>query len=143
MALELEKIMKIVNWMILGLVAQCFALNVSAQNKLEFSGECNYPESPAFDAAVWTYAAGVDGSTATEAQMLTFQKEMKDYLALGNAFLECLDNEESDMDTSASAEDQEEFKAKITQTYNAVVDEMNAVADQFNTALRAYKSQNK
>ena len=44
---------------------------------------------------------------------------------------------------NASADQLEEFKAKITLSYNAVVDEMTAIADQFNTALKAYKNQNK
>ena len=119
-------------WMILVLAAQFVTFNVLAQDKLEFSGNCSYPDKP----------TGVDGSTVTEAQMLTFQKNMKDYLAKGNTFLECIEKEEGMMTTKASAEEQEEFKARITQTYNAVVDEMNAIADEFNTALRAYKNQN-
>ena len=119
-------------WIILVLAAQFVAFNVFAQEKLEFSGNCSYPDKP----------AGVDGSTATEAQMLKFQKNMKDYLAKGNTFLECIDKEEGKMNTNVSAEEQEEFKARITQTYNAVVDEMNAIADEFNTALRGYKNQN-
>lgn len=118
--------------MILLVVAQGLAFNVSAQDKLEFSGNCTYPDKP----------RGADGSTATEAQMLDFQKAMKDYLALGNAFLECLDKEEGMMTKDATEEQAQEFKAQITQTYNAVVDEMNAIADEFNTALRAYKKQN-
>ena len=119
-------------WMILVLATQFVAFNVFAQEKLEFSGNCSYPDKP----------AAVDGSTATEAQMLTFQKNMKDYLAKGNTFLECIDKEEDKMNADADAEEQEEFKARITQTYNAVVDEMNTIADEFNTALRAYKNQN-
>ncbi len=109
-------------------------LNVAfAQDALEFSGSCTYPDKP----------AGVDGSSASEAEMIGFQKNMKDYLAKGNDFLACLENEESKIPSSSSAEQKEEFKAKVTQTYNMVVDEMNAIADQFNTALRAYKNQNR
>jgi len=109
-------------------------LNVAyAQDALEFSGSCTYPDKP----------AGVDGSSASEAEMIGFQKNMKDYLAKGNDFLACLEKEESKIASSSSAEQKEEFKAKITQTYNMVVDEMNAIADQFNTALRAYKNQNR
>jgi hypothetical protein len=119
--------------MIIFLLAQVFTLNVIAQDKLEFSGDCLYPDRP----------AGADGSTATEAQMIAFQKDMKDYLAKGNDFLTCLDKEEGMMNKKASAAQKEEFKAQITLTYNAVVDEMNSIADQFNTALRAFKSQNK
>lgn len=118
---------------ILFLVTSFIMTTAFAQDALEFSGNCTFPDKP----------AGVDGSTATEAQMIEFQKNMKAYLANGNEFLTCLDKEESMMSSSASPDQQEEFKAKITQTYNMVVDEMNAIADQFNTALRAYKNQNK
>jgi hypothetical protein len=122
---------KVVLVVLIGM-AQCLIYNVSAQDRLDFSGNCTYPDQP----------QGVDGSTASEAEMLNFQKEMKDYLAKGNAFLECLDQEESKVSDDASKEQLQEFKARITQTYNAVVDEMNSIADQFNTALRAYKDQN-
>ncbi len=121
--------MKKVVWIVLLGMAPCLAFNVSAQDRLEFKGNCVYPDQP----------QGVDGSTATEAEMLNFQREMKDYLAEGNAFLECLDQEEANVSDNADQEQLQEFKARITQTYNAVVDEMNAIADQFNTALRAYK----
>jgi hypothetical protein len=131
--LEQEIIMKKSVWIILLLVAQLFIFNVMAQDKLEFSGNCVYPDKP----------AGVDGSTATEAQMLAFQKDMKDYLAKGNDFLSCLDKEESMASKDASADQLEEFKARVTLSYNAVVDEMNAIADQFNTALKNYKNQKK
>ena len=118
---------------ILILVSTIFMTSAFAQDALEFSGNCNFPDKP----------SGVDGSTATEAEMIDFQKNMKAYLAEGNEFLACLEKEESMVPSSASPEQKEEFKAKVTQTYNMVVDEMNAIADQFNTALRAYKSQNK
>jgi hypothetical protein len=116
--------------MIVFLLAQAITYNVMAQDKLEFSGNCTYPDRP----------SGTDGSAATEAQMIAFQKDMKDYLAKGNDFLSCLDKEEGMMSKKATGEQKEEFKAQITMTYNAVVDEMNAIADQFNTALKAYKN---
>lgn len=105
---------------------------VNADTPLTFQGGCEYPSRP----------DGVDGAKATEAQMLQFQKDMKEYLAKGNDFLSCLEKEEAMIASDASEEQKQEFKAKIIQTHNAVVDEMNAIADQFNTALRAYKSQN-
>ena len=115
-----------------GFNAQAQNMAVDADAPLTFQGGCDYPTRP----------DGVDGAQATEAQMLQFQKEMKDYLAKGNDFLSCLEKEEAMIAKEASEEQKQEFKAKIIQTHNAVVDEMNAIADQFNTALRAYKSQN-
>ena len=125
--------MKKAVWIILTLVTQVIIIPAYAQEKLEFSGDCTYPEKP----------VGVDGSTATEAQMITFQKDTKEFQAKGKIFLECLDKEEGQISSRADAEQKEEFKAKVTQSYNAVVDEMNVSAEQFNAALKAYKSQSK
>jgi len=97
-------------------------------DRTELSGACVYPEKPAI----------VDGKSATEAQMINSQKEMKEYLALGNEFLTCLEKEEGELTAQAA----EENKARINTTYNTVVDDMNTVAESFNTALRAYKAQN-
>lgn len=135
-----ENIMKKTIWIITllaaqGIISHSFAQSgtaVQADPPLTFQGNCVYPSKP----------AGVDGSKATEAEMLQFQKEMKEYLAKGNEFLACLDKEEKLVSKDATEEQKQEFKAKITQTYNAVVDEMNAISDEFNSALRAYKSQN-
>jgi len=97
-------------------------------DRTELSGSCVYPEKP----------TAVDGSTATEAQMINSQKEMKEYLALGNDFLACLEKEETELTETAA----KELKERINTTYNTVVDDMNGVAESFNTALRAYKAQN-
>lgn len=97
-------------------------------DRTELRGDCDYPDKPAV----------VDGSTASEAEMISSQTALKDYLALGNEFLACLEKEEGELTEEAA----EELKEGINQTYNAVVDEMNAAAEEFNTALGAYRQQN-
>ncbi|MEX2353982.1 MAG: hypothetical protein WD709_07320, partial [Gammaproteobacteria bacterium] len=101
---------------------------LAAGDRTELRGDCSYPEKPAV----------VDGSTATEAQMINSQKALKDYLALGNEFLACLEKEEGELTAEAAKENAE----RVNQTYNAVVDEMNAAAEEFNTSLGAYRAQN-
>lgn len=109
-----------------------FSASSFAQDKLEFSGKCVYPQKPVI----------VNGSTATEAEMIKSQQDMKAYLALGNEFLTCLDGESGQITAETPKEQADEFKARIDATHNAVVDDMNAIADLFNQALRAYKGKN-
>lgn len=123
--------MKKIVWSI-AVLACGFSAGSFAQDKLEFSGKCTLPTKPEI----------VNGASASEAEMIDSQKKMKEYLALGNEFLTCLDGESSQITAATPKEEADAFKAKIDTTHNAVVDDMNAVAELFNAALRAYKSKN-
>ena len=125
--------MKKTVWSIAITLACGFSANSFAQDKLEFSGRCTFPSKPEI----------VNGNTATEAEMIESQKKMKEYLALGNEFLTCLDGESSQITAETPKEQADEFKERIDATHNAVVDDMNAIADLFNAALRAFKGKNK
>jgi hypothetical protein len=110
-----------------------FSVNSYAQDKIEFSGACVYPTKPTI----------VNGNTATEAEMIKSQQDMKAYLALGNEFLTCLDKEATTQIKADTPKEQaDEFKARIDATHNAAVDDMNAIAELFNAALRAFKGKN-
>jgi len=109
-----------------------FSVSTFAQDKLEFSGNCVYPTKPTI----------VNGNTATEAEMIKSQQDMKAYLALGNEFLTCLDMEAGLTKADATDDQKKEFKARVDATHNAAVDDMNAIAELFNAALRAYKGKN-
>lgn len=110
------------------ILALCISSTAMAQSETtELSGKCVYPDKPTI----------VNGRTATEAEMLASQKEMKAYLALGEAFLECLDKHENVEGAT------DELKARVVQIHNAVVDDMHAVAELFNAAIRAYNGKNK
>lgn len=125
--------MKKTVWLIAFTLACGISTNSYAQDKLEFSGNCVYPTKPQI----------VNGSSATEAEMIASQKEMKDFLALSNEFLTCLDKEAGLMVKPGATDDQKkQFKAMVDSAHNAAVDEMNAVAELFNSALRAYKGKN-
>ena len=114
----------------LSLATLLLSNSILAQDKLEFSGNCKYPNRP----------AAIDGSTKTEAEMITFSTRVKEFQVKGTDFLACLDEEEGRVAENATKDQLEDFKERIDQTYNAVVDEMNASAADFNTALRAYKN---
>lgn len=125
--------MKKTVWSIAIMLACGFSASSFAQDKLEFTGKCVLPTKPVI----------VNGNTATEAEMIDSQKKMKEYLALGNEFLTCLDGESSQITAATPKEQADEFKARIDASHNAVVDDMNAIADLFNAALRAFKGKAK
>jgi KaiC/GvpD/RAD55 family RecA-like ATPase len=76
-----------------------------------------------------------EGKTATSDQMMTAQGAVKDYVSKMEAYVACVDQEvESLGDTVTEAQ-----RNIQVQKHNAAVDEMTAVADQFNAEVRAYK----
>ena len=86
-----------------------------------------------------------DGTAATRDAMLAGKKAVESYIANMNTYLECIEAEEAqaiitlrDMDEEARAQRTDNFNKK----YNAAVEEMNRVAEEFNIQLRAYKEQN-
>ncbi len=83
-----------------------------------------------------------DGTTATKEEMLNGQRGIKAYMAAMEEYLSCIEAKEqetvaggSDLDESTRQQRIEMFNKK----YNAAVEEMNVVAAEFNTQVRAYK----
>ena len=86
-----------------------------------------------------------DGTTATKDEMITGQRGVKGYMSSMEAYLACIEAEEQDaiaelgdIDDEALLQRTELFNAK----YNAAVEEMNLVAEEFNVQVRAYKEVN-
>ena len=79
-----------------------------------------------------------DGSTATLEDMQAAQQSMKAYIASGNAYMSCLEQE----GVAAGEADTEEAKAMRVANHNATVDEQTAVAEAFNQAVKAFKARN-
>ena len=94
----------------------------------EVSGKCKYPKQPEIP----------NGRTASEAELVAAQKKMKAYIAEGDEYIACIGEVEESWGSEAS----EEQRAIIVLFNNKVVDDMQAVADLFNAAVRAYKGQN-
>ena len=88
---------------------------------------CAYPGEASFTVPNGA-AASKDEMIATQGNVKSYVKEVDDYLA-------CLDKKQAD----AGKELTEEQQAIYSLRYNAAVDAMEAVADQFNAALSAYK----
>lgn len=87
---------------------------------------CEYPRSPALP----------DGETATQEQMFEAQRSVRSYVAAAEAYLACLEAAEADPENPVTPK-QAEINVK---RYNAMVDEMHRVSDQYNIAVRIYKA---
>ena len=91
----------------------------------DVSEKCKYPKQPPIP----------NGRKATEAELIEAQGAMKAYLAEGDAYIACIAEVEKSWGDDAT----DEQKSIIVLFNNKVVDDMQAVADLFNAAVRAYK----
>ena len=87
-----------------------------------------------------------DGATATKDEMIAGQKGVKQYMANMDTYLACIEAEEAqavielgEVDEDTSRQRAEMFNKK----YNAAVEEMNLVAEEFNIQVRTYKARPK
>ncbi len=87
-----------------------------------------------------------DGASADKDAMIAGQKGVKTYMATMEQYLSCIESEEAvavlgmgDVDEDAKRQREEMFNKK----YNAAVEEMNLVAEEFNIQVRAYKDRNR
>jgi hypothetical protein len=91
----------------------------------EVNASCDYPEKPTIP----------EGRNSTEEEMLQAQSRMKAFIADGNDYIACLDKLEASWGEDADDNDH----ALIVVLHNKAVDDMQSVADLFNTAVRAFK----
>ena len=83
-----------------------------------------------------------DGNTATREEMLAGQRDVKQYVADMEAYLECIVNEEqvarADM-VDLDPEDEQQREDMLNKKYNAAVDEMETVAANFNAEVQTFR----
>lgn len=89
---------------------------------------CTYPGEASFVVP--------NGATATKEEMIAAQGNVKTYVQEVENYLACLDQKQA----NAGDEQTEEQQAIYSLRYNAAVDAMETVADQFNAALGDYKN---
>lgn len=110
-------------------ISMAMLTNAFAQDMESVSGkiieECPAPKPPSIP----------NGKTATQEDLLATQKELKSYLAHGDEFLACIDH----IQDSWSEEDRKQYVNLVVSFHNRMVDDMNEVADLFNTSVRAFK----
>ena len=87
-----------------------------------------------------------DGATAGKEAMIAGQRDIKAYMAAMDEYLVCIESEEAeavlslgDIDEDSKRQRAEMFNKK----YNAAVEQMNLVAEEFNIQVRAYKDVNR
>ena len=114
--------------LIFGIVSAQSALAQVEAASTEVIETCPLPEKPSIP----------NGLKASEEEMLEAQKGIKDYIAQGDAVLACLDG----LRTSWGETPTEEQLQINELFYNKMVDEMQAVGELFNSAVRAYKGRN-
>ncbi|MGI9228969.1 MAG: hypothetical protein ACR2P9_03825 [Gammaproteobacteria bacterium] len=76
-----------------------------------------------------------NGRTSSREEMVEAHGKMKAYMTEGNEVIDCLNELETSWGETAS----EEQRAVVILFHNKMVDEMEAIAELFNSALRAYK----
>lgn len=87
-----------------------------------------------------------NGVTASKDDMIAGQKGVKTYMASMEDYLACIEADEAqavlglgDVDEDTKRQREDMFNKK----YNAAVEEMNLVAEEFNVQVRAYKDRNR
>lgn len=100
--------------------------------------DCTYPTAP---------SPIPDGNTATLAQMLSMQKSVQAYNEEMNAYLSCIqlerDSRVAQAGATLSKQQKQELQAIEVQKHNAAVDQLHAVADQFNAQVKIFKAKGK
>ena len=114
--------------LIFGIVSAQSALAQAEAASTEVIETCPLPEKPSIP----------NGLKASEEDMLEAQRGIKDYIARGEAVLACLDGLRQSWGETATEE-----QIQINDLFhNKMVDEMQAVGELFNSAVRAYKGRN-
>ncbi len=91
-------------------------------------GDCEPPGTP----------PGVpDGAIAPEEELQQASGEVQNYVAETQDFLACLEARERSLGEDIT----DEQRADIVTTYNAAVESMQALADDFNEQVRRYREQ--
>ena len=100
--------------------------------------DCSYPQAP---------SPIPDGNTATLAQMISTQKAVQAYNQQMNAYLSCIqlerDSRVASVGDKLTKQQKQELMAIEVQKHNAAVDQLHAVADQFNAQVKIFKAKDK
>jgi hypothetical protein len=100
--------------------------------------DCSYPQAPDHLP---------DGNTATLNEMLAGQKAVQSYNERMMAYLSCIklerDNTMAQAAGKLSKQQQAAIEAIEIQKHNAAVDQLQSVANQFNTQVKIFKAKGK
>jgi len=100
--------------------------------------DCSYPQPP---------TNLPDGNTATLKEMLAAMQQVSAYNKAMEGYLSCIKLERDSRVAAAGAtltkQQKQELEAIEVQKNNAAVDQLHAVADQFNTQVKIFKARDK
>ena len=100
--------------------------------------DCTYPQAPSHLP---------DGSSATLKEMLAGMQQVGAYNKAMEAYLSCIKLERDSRVAAAGAtltkQQKQELEAIEVQKNNAAVDQLHAVADQFNAQVKIFKAKGK
>lgn len=115
------------------LTSSVMALSLSAM--ASYGSACDRPDKPTVP----------NGAEADMEQMIAGQTAVKEFVAAGNTFIECLEAEEKATSAGADKDDAnavaaaEAANAERVKVHNAVVDEMTTIAGEWKESMTAYK----
>ena len=84
-----------------------------------------------------------DGTTASKEEMIAGQRGVKEYISAMDEYLACIEDAEQKTVAGLDKSDEDSKQQRIemfNKKYNAAVEEMNLVAEEFNIQVRAYKA---
>ncbi|NNF49322.1 MAG: hypothetical protein HKN65_05665 [Woeseiaceae bacterium] len=87
-----------------------------------------------------------DGMTATRDQMVASKKAVQSYIADMESYLSCIEAREAESQIAMGTVDEgtkRQRSAMFDKKYNAAIEAMNLVAEEFNVQLRAYNARKK
>lgn len=115
-------------------VSQLLIAGLAAIVAPELQAECFYPEDIVIP----------DGAISTYEEMRDSQTFVKEYMAEMEAYLECLEQEDSAQANELTDEDEPTGENEVlrTQRRHAAIDAMESVAAQFNEQVRTFKKVN-
>ncbi len=101
------------------------AASISVATEVDLSA-CEFAEQPVI----------VDGTKASKEEMTESASQVRNYIGAMQDSLACLEQVEKDLGEKITAEQ----KVEVTDAYNTGVDKLNAVANNYNEQVRAFKN---
>ena len=111
-------------WMVAAMAVMAASMAQAAEMD---ASHCKYPEAPAVP----------DGATATEAEMGQAGAAVRQFVADVESSLQCL----TGVEESLGNEITEEQQAALVGVYNQGVDQMNAVVENYNQQVKAFRGE--
>jgi hypothetical protein len=105
-------------------------MSLALGGAVNVAAECIPPEPPIV----------LDGAQSSKEQMLAGQKAVKTFQTANLDYMACLEPQIDAAQAESGSKEASDTVKKLEEHYNAAVSAEEGVAEQFNTAIRAYKA---